>query len=375
MKLLLLSSFGDPRDPKLWSGTPENIYQKLKTFPNIEVETDNILMFKWVSKCLAVVELVFQMDLRRSKLRNILTNGLLLAKYGKSLSLYDQVLFFDTVANPGLLRKSEKLPILSLVLDSTVAQWRTDTEWGINASPRRKRRRMSYDKKVLKSFTNFYSLSNQASNSLVQDFDIAKTQIVRVRTGVGQPLTQIQRPKVLLENKQISLLTIAKGEHWRKGIDLLFQSLSFDSDGKIKELNALLGSSYLDALLGSSYKAQTPKKVNRFGFVSLEELISFYKSAEIFVLPCRFEPYGLVFVEAVRMGLPIVTTANSGLGREFIEAGWPGAIVELEPSSIIEGILKVHSQMPFTSAAILNLQTEILSLFDWNNLVTDILTK
>ena len=366
MRILLLSSFGDPKDPKLWSGTPENIYQKLKTIPNVEVETDNILMFRWVSKCLAVVELVFQMDLRRSKLRNILTNGLLLAKYSKNLSLYDQVLFFDTVGNPGLLRKSEKLTILSLVLDSTVAQWRTDTEWGINANSKRKRRRMSYEKKVLKSFTNFYSLSNQASNSLVQDFDIAKTQIVRVRTGVGQPLTQIQRPKVLLENKQISLLTIAKGEHWRKGIDLLFQSLSFDSDGKIKELNALLG---------PSYKAQVPKKVNSFGFVSLEELMSFYKSADIFVLPCRFEPYGLVFVEAVRMGLPIVTTANSGLGREFIEAGWPGAIVELEPSSIIEGILKVHSQMPFTGATTLNLQTEILSLFDWNNLVSDILAK
>jgi glycosyltransferase involved in cell wall biosynthesis len=218
----------------------------------------------------------------------------------------------------------------------------------------------------LKSFTNFYSLSNQASNSLVQDFDIAKAQIVRVRTGVGQPLTQIQRPKVLLENKQISLLTIAKGEHWRKGIDLLFQSLSFDSDGKIKVLNALLG---------SNYKGQVPKKVNSFGFVSREELISFYKSADIFVLPCRFEPYGLVFVEAVWMGLPIITTANSGLGREFIEAGWPGVIVELEPSSIIEGILKVHSQMPFTSATILNLQTEILSLFDWNNLVSDILAR
>ncbi len=366
MKILLLSSFGDPRDPKLWSGTPENIYKKLKLLPNIEVKTDNVLVFKWVSKCLAGIELVFLMDLRRSKLRNALTNIFLVARYRKNWSRYDQVLFFDTVANPGLLRKSEKPRRLSLVLDSTLAQWSENTEWGVNTSFRRKRRRMSYEKKVLKSFTHFYSLSIQASNSLIQDFEVAKSQIIRVRTGTGQPLTQIQPPKILLENDPITLLTIAKGEHWRKGIDLLFQSLSFDSDGKIKEINALLG---------SNYKGQVPNKVNRIGFVSLEDLISFYKSADIFILPCRFEPYGLVFVEAVRMGLPIITTANSGLGREFIEAGWPGAIVELEPRSIIEGILKVHSQVQFTDKKILNLQTEILSLFDWNNLISDILAK
>jgi glycosyltransferase involved in cell wall biosynthesis len=201
---------------------------------------------------------------------------------------------------------------------------------------------------------------------LVEDFNIKKSQIVRVRTGAGQPLTQIQPPKVFRDNQQISLLTIAKGEHWRKGIDVLFQSLSFDSDGKIKELNALLG---------QNYRHNVPDRVNSFGFVSLEKLISFYKSADIFILPCRFEPYGLVFVEAVRMGLPIVTTANSGLGREFVDAGWPGAIVDLEPGSIFEGILNVHSQVGLGEGAVENLQAEILSLFDWTNLASDILER
>jgi glycosyltransferase involved in cell wall biosynthesis len=255
---------------------------------------------------------------------------------------------------------------LSLILDSTVAQWVNDTEWGVKTNSKRKRRRMSYEKKVLKSFDKFYSLSIPASNSLVEDFGISKAKIVRVRTGAGQSLTQIQPLRVLSENKKFSLLSIAKGEHWRKGIDLLFQSLSFDAGGRIKELNALLG---------PNYKGNIPTNVNSIGFVSLEELVSFYQSADIFVLPCRFEPYGLVFVEAVRMGLPIVTTANSGLGREFVDAGWPGAIVELEPGSIIEGILNVHSEMGLTAAEIDNLQAEILTLFDWNNLAYDILVK
>lgn len=366
MKVLLLSSFGDPKDPKLWSGTPENIYKHLKTLSNVEVKADNILMFKWVSKCLVGIEIVFGLDLRRSKLRNIITNVILLVRYRKNLNSYDQYFFFDTIANPDLLRNRKRPTKLSLILDSTVAQWRTDTEWAIKANSRRMQRRMNYEKKVLHGFSNFYSLSIQASNSLVDDFDIAKSKIVRVRTGAGQPLTQIQPPKVLSGSKQISLLTIAKGEHWRKGIDLLFQSLSFDTDGKIKELNALLG---------SNYKENVPNKVNSIGFVSLEELILFYKSADIFILPCRFEPYGLVFVEAIKMGLPIVTTANSGLGREFVEAGWPGAIVDLEPNSIFEGILNVQAQVPLTGAAIENLQSEILSLFDWNRLTSDIIAK
>jgi glycosyltransferase involved in cell wall biosynthesis len=366
MKVLLLSSLGDPKNPKLWSGTPENIYQQLKIFPNVEVETGNVLIFDWMSKFLSAIEFVFKMDLHRSKLRSFVSTGFLFLKYRKKLGFYDQVFFFDTVANPGILRNAANSTTLSLILDSTVAQWKTDTEWGLRASLKRKRRRMNYERRVFSELTSFYPLSIQASNSLVEDFNIKNSQIVRVRTGAGQPLTQIQPPKVFRDNKQISLLTIAKGEHWRKGIDVLFQSLSFDSDGKIKELNALLG---------QNYRHNVPDRVNSFGFVSLEKLISFYKSADIFILPCRFEPYGLVFVEAVRMGLPIVTTANSGLGREFVDAGWPGAIVDLAPGSIIEGILNVHSRVGLGEGAVENLQAEILSLFDWTNLASDILER
>lgn len=365
MKVLLLSSFGDPKDSKLWSGTPENIYRRLITLSNVEVETDNILQFNWINKFIIGLEIVFGLDLRRSKLRNFVTNLFLLIKYKSKLNLYEQVLFFDTVANPGVLQNTNSPTKLSLILDSTVAQWRSETEWGVKANSRIIRRRMKYEQKVLQAFTNFYSLSIQASNSLVDDFDIAESKITRVRTGAGQPLTQIQPPKVMTEKKQISLLTIAKGEHWRKGVDLLFQSLSFDTVEDIKELNALLG---------SNYKQSVPNKVNSIGLVSLKELIQFYNSADIFVLPCRFEPYGLVFVEAVQMGLPIVTTANSGLGREFVEAGWPGAIVDLDPRSIFQGILNAKDQIYSAGEAIENLQTEILSLFDWNQLTLDIIS-
>lgn len=46
--------------------------------------------------------------------------------------------------------------------------------------------------------------------------------------------------------------------------------------------------------------------VNFRGFVSEQQLIEYYKNASVFVMPSRFEGFGLVFLEAMAYGKPIV---------------------------------------------------------------------
>jgi phosphatidylinositol alpha-1,6-mannosyltransferase len=48
------------------------------------------------------------------------------------------------------------------------------------------------------------------------------------------------------------------------------------------------------------------------GFIADEQLPSYYEQARLFVLPSLYEGFGVVYVDALAMGLPVVTTANGG---------------------------------------------------------------
>lgn len=58
-----------------------------------------------------------------------------------------------------------------------------------------------------------------------------------------------------------------------------------------------------------------------------EELASYYQACDVFVLPSRSEGFGVVFLEAMSHGKPVVA-ANSGGAPEVVEDGVTGLLVE-----------------------------------------------
>lgn len=64
------------------------------------------------------------------------------------------------------------------------------------------------------------------------------------------------------------------------------------------------------------------ERVRLHGWKSREELSAFFRHAHLFVHPCRWpEPFGLVVVEALRAGLPVVVTENTGAAWAAGDAG------------------------------------------------------
>jgi glycosyltransferase involved in cell wall biosynthesis len=59
--------------------------------------------------------------------------------------------------------------------------------------------------------------------------------------------------------------------------------------------------------------------------VGQEELPAYYSHAYVFVGPSRFEPFGLVFVEALACGLPVIGVARGG-PLEIVEPGKTGLL-------------------------------------------------
>ena len=68
--------------------------------------------------------------------------------------------------------------------------------------------------------------------------------------------------------------------------------------------------------------------VRNRGFVQPEELPKLMEQAGAFVLPSRFEPWGVVVQEAAAAGLPVLCSTAAGAGVHLVRDGYTGFEVE-----------------------------------------------
>lgn len=73
---------------------------------------------------------------------------------------------------------------------------------------------------------------------------------------------------------------------------------------------------------------------------SIEDVPSFLRSLDVFVLPSRSEGMSNALLEAMAMGLPIVAT-DVGSNAEVLDGGRVGILVKPEAASIAEGIARL----------------------------------
>lgn len=82
-------------------------------------------------------------------------------------------------------------------------------------------------------------------------------------------------------------------------------------------------------------------RVHFLGYLSKEELIACYRHCNVFGLPSRGEGFGLVFLEAMALGKPILGPSY-GAPTEFIRHGQHGLLVEPDdPSAVAEALIEL----------------------------------
>ncbi len=198
--------------------------------------------------------------------------------------------------------------------------------------------------RVLQAAAAVVVTSPATAATLVQEFCVARERITVVLPGTDPvpPAPCSGEPPVLL-----SLATLTQ----RKAHDVLIAALA-----QVRDLPwraRFVGGTHFDPAWVDFLRTQ----VNSLG---LAERIAFvdstatpaqeYRQADLFVLPSRYEGYGMVFAEALAHGLPVIA-ARAGAVPEVVPQD-AGLLVPVDDADALAAALRRVLSEPTTRAAL-----------------------
>lgn len=133
----------------------------------------------------------------------------------------------------------------------------------------------------------------------------------------------------------------------RKGVFALVEALARPD---AKDIHALIAGAdrSLDAIKARVKALGLSARIRVLGGVS--DPLSVYHAADIYVLPSLYDPMPNAALEALACGLPVVTTADTGVADAVAGAG-AGCIVTRDPDSIVHGLAAAFGRRPAMASA------------------------
>jgi FkbM family methyltransferase len=200
-----------------------------------------------------------------------------------------------------------------------------------------KRYASDYIPDIIKYSSHFIACSNSVAKNLTSNYGVKGAEISVVFSGIdhrnsvnilSDPEKQRLRKKLRLDQDKIIIFGCGIGMAFRKGADLFIKAAQtlrgkgYDNfhfywigefEGQEFDSQQIPWSEHLSELK----KEGLDKYVTFLGFKN--DAREYLPAGDIFLMPSREEPVGLVSLEAAECGLPIVCFADSGGMPDFIE--------------------------------------------------------
>jgi glycosyltransferase involved in cell wall biosynthesis len=93
--------------------------------------------------------------------------------------------------------------------------------------------------------------------------------------------------------------------------------------------------------------AESLRSVHYLGHLTGEHVWQAYSAADVFVLPSRREPWGLVVNEAMAAGLPVIVTDSVGCADDLVRTGVTGLIVKAGDGASLYSAMLELADNPF----------------------------
>ena len=153
----------------------------------------------------------------------------------------------------------------------------------------------------------------------------------------------------------------------QKGVDTLIRAtphiIRRHKDVKILISGDGWSKGYLEELARSTgFK----EYIKFLGFIPDSELTKLIASADVLVVPSIYEPFGIVALEGMAAGVPVVATNVGGLA-EIIEHDRTGVLVyPRNPESLAWGVDRVLSDREYSNWLVQNARRKVQEVYSWD---------
>lgn len=236
--------------------------------------------------------------------------------------------------------------------------------------------RMFYIKKVipffLKPVDKIIAVSQNTKNDIVKYFEIEDEKIVVNYNGFDETLFKaLEKDKNIMKSKfeieKDYFLYTARIEHPGKNhLNLIKAYEMLPIEFKEKFDLIFVGSNRENAQIVIDYANNSKDKENiKFlGFVANEDLPLIYANATLFIIPSYYEGFGIPLVEAMAMGLPILSASNSSLEEIGVDVAY--FFDEHDPKSIKDAIIQIANNKE-KQESMREKGIKKLNKFDWRS--------
>ncbi len=220
--------------------------------------------------------------------------------------------------------------------------------------------------------------SNSMKEEALQLFETTDKKIRVIYNGINIKETPISNnlieevKKLYSKNKKYLITYIGRLVH-QKGVDLLIDAMVELKAELFNITLAIVGAGYMQKdLINKARESGIEDMINFTGFVSEAEKETLIQASDLLVFPSRYEPFGIVALEALAWGKPVIVSDVGGF-REVIVDGETGIRVQLNPLALAEGIkFLIHNKMKAKNMG--NKGKEVVkNMYSWQNITRKLL--
>ena len=125
-----------------------------------------------------------------------------------------------------------------------------------------------------------------------------------------------------------------------KGVDILLEAIKIYEDKKPESVTIIAGDGEERDNLHNQAERLNLKTVRFLGNVNQQQLRKIYNIADVNLVPSRREPFGLVAIEAMACGTPVIASNQGGL-PDFVNGSVGGLVKPEDPENLADKIIEV----------------------------------
>ncbi len=240
--------------------------------------------------------------------------------------------------------------------------------------------RIAAEKELVKTCHRIIAPTQREKDSLIRHYGAAADKIGVVPCGVNltlfQPQDKTAARKHLGFAPEASLLLYVGRFEPVKGADTLIEALAHCAGHRRLQLVMVGGdgerASETQYLKNKTRELGIEDRVVFAGRVEQNCLPPYYGSADMLVIPSRYESFSLVGLEALACGRPVVSTPVGAMDRLIIEGQTGKIAADTSPGALARGIESMLTAGRRPTAEVIR---ESVLAYSWSNIASAVLNE